>query len=123
MRIARSRPGRLSAGAAITFAVSAIAGVAGNRVTGQVTPALVVFVLLVVAGMGLSYWLDRRAGSADGGGDGQGARATAAGIVRQDIIAAGPGSVASGALGGNVINHGEPPQAGPHGSARSDPLG
>jgi len=118
MRVAGSRARRLSVCAAVTFAVSAIAGVVGNRVTSRVTPAFVVFALLMVAGMGLSYWLDRHAdsacGSTESSADGESARVTTVGIVRQNIIAAGPGSVASGALGGDVFNHGEPTQAGPH---------
>lgn len=52
-----------SAGAAVTFAVAAAAGVAGNRLTGRVTPALVVFAGLVVAGILVTYLVDRSAGA------------------------------------------------------------
>ena len=50
---------RLSYGAALTFGVAAVAGVIGNRITDRVTPALVVFAMLVIAGMLVSYWVDR----------------------------------------------------------------
>jgi hypothetical protein len=106
-----SRARRLSLGAAITFAVSAVAGVAGGRLTRHITPALGVFVGLVVVGMLLSYWLDRS--MRDSGSDHHGPlnAATAARAktdlcgVRQNIIASGPGAIAQGAIGGNVINH------------------
>jgi hypothetical protein len=70
----RARTHRRSLGAALTFAVAAVAGVAGNRLTGEITPALAVFVGLVTAGMLLTYWLDRRATAnsgdhQDGGGE------------------------------------------------------
>ena len=48
-----------SLGAAVTFLVAAVAGVIGNRLTGRLTPALVVFAGLVVAGMLITYLLDR----------------------------------------------------------------
>lgn len=41
--------------------VAAAAGVVGNRLTGRITPALVVFAALVVAGMLVTYWVDRAA--------------------------------------------------------------
>ena len=48
-----------STGAAATFLLAATAGVVGNQLTGQLTPALVVFVVLVIAGMGITYLLER----------------------------------------------------------------
>lgn len=57
----RNRARRRSVGAAVTFAVAAAAGVAGNKLTGKVTVAWVVFAGLVVIGILLTYWLDRHA--------------------------------------------------------------
>lgn len=118
---------RLSLGAAITFAVAATAGVAGNRLTGRVTPALLVFAALVAAGMVLSYWIDRR-GRQKNPTEGQGSgSATGSSPLndlpsfQQNIIAAAPGAIAQGAIGGNVINHEDVAQSGLAGSARSDP--
>ncbi len=48
-----------SLGAAVTFLVAAVAGVIGNRLTGRLTPALVVFAALVAAGMLTTYLVDR----------------------------------------------------------------
>jgi hypothetical protein len=66
----RGRPGtkvrrarRRAAGAAVTFAVAAVAGVAGGKLTGSLTPAFAVFAGLVVVGMLLTYWLSRDDGS------------------------------------------------------------
>jgi hypothetical protein len=62
-----------SVGAAATFLLAAAAGVVGNRATGRVTPALVVFAVLVIAGMLVTYVLDRHArarSSADNGTEG-----------------------------------------------------
>jgi hypothetical protein len=104
-----SRARRLSLGAAVTFAVAAVAGVAGNRLTGQVTPALGAFAGLVVAGMLLTYWLDRSArssGSSDGDGGGPCPQVSDLGGVQQNVIASAPGATAQGALAGNVINYG-----------------
>ena len=56
-RVVRWRP----AGAAVVFLLAAAAGVAGNQLTGRVTPALVVFAVLVVAGTAITYVLDRHA--------------------------------------------------------------
>lgn len=67
-----------SAGAAVTFAVAVAAGVAGNHLTGRVTPALAVFAGLVVAGMLVTYWLDRGA-RASGPAEGEGGAAGNAG--------------------------------------------
>lgn len=52
---------RRSLGAAFTFAVAAVGGVAGNRLSDRVTPALAVFAGLLVVGMLLTYWVDRGA--------------------------------------------------------------
>ncbi|HSV67960.1 MAG TPA: hypothetical protein VLJ59_18955 [Mycobacteriales bacterium] len=49
----------------MTFVVAAVAGVVGNQLTGQ-TWALVVFVVLLLVGGGVTYWLER--GSRPGGG-------------------------------------------------------
>jgi hypothetical protein len=57
-----------SPGAAVTFLLAAAAGVAGNQLTGRLTPALVMFAVLVVAGVGVTYALERPA-SARGSGD------------------------------------------------------
>jgi hypothetical protein len=116
------RARRLSLGAAVTFAVAAVAGAAGNRVTGQVTLALGVFAGLVVAGMLLTYWLDRSArSSGPGDGDGGGPRPQVSdlGGVQQNIIASAPGATAQGALGGNVINYGDVARPGPGAPAPS----
>ena len=62
-----------SLGTAGAFLLAALAGVVGNRLTGRVTPALVVFAVLVVAGMLVTYVLDRRTsarGSDDHGAGG-----------------------------------------------------
>jgi len=123
----RGRSRRLSLGAAVTFAVAAVAAVVGGRVTGRLTLALGVFAALVVAGMVLTYWLDRSertSDSTDGDGGGSGHRMTNLADVQQNIIAAAPGASAQGALYGNVVNHGEDeehPGAGP--PASSDACG
>ena len=54
-----------SVGAAATFLFAAAAGVAGNRLTGQITPALIIFAMLVLAGMVVSYVLDPQTGARD----------------------------------------------------------
>ena len=41
----------------------ALAGVAGNQITGHLTPALIIFAVLVVAGTAITYVLDRQASS------------------------------------------------------------
>jgi hypothetical protein len=68
--------GRIHAtAAAVTFALAAGAGVAGAQLTGKLTPALVAFAVLLVVGMALTYWLDRKASSSDPlGGHGQATR-------------------------------------------------
>lgn len=63
MRKAR-RVGRwMPLGAAAVFLVAGLAGVAGNHITGHVTLALAVFVILIVAGAVITYVLDRKATS------------------------------------------------------------
>jgi hypothetical protein len=130
MGLGEGRARRLSLGAAITFGVAIAAGVVGNRLTGRVTPALLVFAGLVVAGMLLSYWVDRgarpdntAAGRRDvGSATGRPALNDVRGI-QQNIIAAAPGAVAQGALGGNVINHRNVEWPGTGTPASSDPTG
>jgi len=56
-RVSRARS--RAAGAAITFAIAAVAGVAGNKLTGSLTPALTVFAGLVAVGVILTFWLSR----------------------------------------------------------------
>jgi hypothetical protein len=73
---ARWRP----VGAAATFLLAAVAGVAGNQITGHVTYALAVFVVLAVAGVFVTYALDRHADGHDRpaprGADGTGSGGT-----------------------------------------------
>lgn len=112
MSVGGGQARRLSLGAAITFAVAAVASVVGGRVTGSITPALAMFAGLVVTGMLLTYWLDRstRLSGPDGeGGKGNGTHPQLSGLrgSQQNIIAAGPSSIAQGAMGGNVVNHEE----------------
>lgn len=57
-RAARWRP----VGAAATFFLAAVAGVAGNQLTGHLTVALAAFVVLLVAGVAVSFFLERYAG-------------------------------------------------------------
>lgn len=125
MGVGVGRARRLSLGTAVTFAVAAVAGVVGGRVTGRITLALGVFVGLVVAGMLLTYWLDRStnaSGPADSGGGGSGPslQMSDLGGAQQNIIAAAPGATAQGALGGNVINHGDMARPSPGASDPSD---
>ena len=72
---ARWRP----AGAAATFVLAAVAGVVGNQLTGHLTVALVVFVVLLAAGMAVTFLLERhadgRAAGEDQGAGDAGARA------------------------------------------------
>ncbi|SRR6266568_8991683 len=51
-----------SSGAALTFVIAAIAGVAGGKLSGKITLAWALFAGLVTAGMLLTYWLDRESG-------------------------------------------------------------
>ncbi len=61
------------AGAAVSFVLAAVAGVAGDRMTGRLTAALVVFVVLLAAGMTVTYLLERQArGRASGEDQGAG---------------------------------------------------
>ena len=69
---ARWRP----AGTAVTFVLAAVAGVVGNQLTGHLTVALVAFVVLLAAGMAVTFLLDRSAG---GRASGEDPDATAAG--------------------------------------------
>ncbi len=55
----------------MTFVLAAVAGVAGDRLTGHLTAALVVFVMLLAAGMTVTYLLERHARSRTSG-DGPG---------------------------------------------------
>lgn len=54
-RAVRWRP----VGAAATFALAAVAGVAGNQLTGHLTWALVMFVALLATGMAVTFLLER----------------------------------------------------------------
>jgi hypothetical protein len=56
-RVRRWRP----AGAAATFVLAAVVGVVGNQLTGHLTVALVAFVVLLVAGMAVTFMLERHA--------------------------------------------------------------
>ena len=49
-------------GVAVAFVLAAAAGVAGNQLTGHLTAALVVFVVLLAAGAVVSFLLERSAG-------------------------------------------------------------
>ena len=71
-RSARWRP----AGAAVTFVLAAVAGVAGNQLTGHLSVALVVFVVLLAAGVAVAFLLER---AADGRASGQDQDAAGAG--------------------------------------------
>jgi hypothetical protein len=62
---ARWRP----VGAAVTFILAAVAGVVGNQLTGRLTVALVAFVVLLAAGMVVTFLLERSAGGRASGGD------------------------------------------------------
>jgi hypothetical protein len=110
MSLGGGRARRLSLGSAITFAVAAVASVVGGRVTDSITPALVIFAGLVITGMLLTYWLDRSTRAAGPDGDGHNDSVTRPQLSglrgsQQNIIAAAPGSIAQGAIGGNVVNH------------------
>ncbi len=48
-------------GAAVTFVLAAVAGVVGNQLTGHLTGALVAFAGLLVAGMVVTFLLERSA--------------------------------------------------------------
>ena len=56
-RAPRWRP----AGAAVTFALAAVAGVVGNQLTGHLSWALVAFVVLLAAGIAVTFALERHA--------------------------------------------------------------
>jgi hypothetical protein len=57
-------------GAAVTFVLAAVAGVIGNQLTGHLTPALVVFTGLLLAGMVVTFLLERH-GSGQKSGENQ----------------------------------------------------
>lgn len=48
-------------GAAVTFLLAAVAGVVGNQLTGHLSVALVAFVVLLAAGMAVTFVLERPA--------------------------------------------------------------
>lgn len=121
----RDRARRLSLGAAVTFAIAAVAGVVGGRLTGHITLALVVFSGLVVAGMLVSYWVDRGV-RANSTADGEEIRrlSSSGPHAVQNITASAPHATAQGAVFGNVINHGDPSRADfPEEPPREDVLG
>ncbi len=99
---------RLTQGAAVTFAVAAVASVVWGRVTCQITLALGAFAGPVVAGMALSYWLGRSKRSngstysGDGGGS-AGPQMINFDGIRQIIIASGPDATAHDAPGSHVV--------------------
>ena len=55
--------------------LAAVAGVAGNQLTGQPGTALAVFAVLLAVGMVLTYLLERHVGGRASSDDGQGAGA------------------------------------------------
>ena len=55
--------------------LAAVAGVAGNQLTGQPGTALAVFAVLLAVGMMLTYLLERHVGGRASSDDGQGAGA------------------------------------------------
>jgi RIP homotypic interaction motif len=58
-----------AAGAAVTFLLAAVAGVVGNQLTGHLTAALVAFVVLLVAGMTVTFLLERHRSERASGDD------------------------------------------------------
>lgn len=78
--VARWRP----VGAAVTFVVAAVAGVVGNQLTGHLTPALVAFAGLVLAGMVVTFLLERHA-SGQASDDGQSTGAAGEGPGTWDL--------------------------------------
>ena len=50
------------AGAAATFVLAAVAGVVGNQLTGHLSVALALFVVLLAAGTAVTFLLERHAG-------------------------------------------------------------
>jgi hypothetical protein len=67
------------AGAAVTFVLAAVAGVVGNQLTGHLSVALVAFVVLLAAGMAVTFLLERSAGGRASGEDRPAAPAAPAG--------------------------------------------
>jgi hypothetical protein len=110
---------RFSLGAGVTFALAAVKGVAGERLTSHITPALVVFVSVVAAGMTVTYWVDRRRGIAVDtperavpGTPGMTPADSGRGSV-QIVIADGPGGSAIATMHGNTHIHGPEDRAAP----------
>lgn len=64
-RAVRWRP----VGAAATFALAAAAGVVGNQLTGHLTWALAVFVVLLTTGMAVTFLLERHSDGQASDGD------------------------------------------------------
>ena len=62
MARARSAAHWRPVGGAATFVLAAVAGVVGNQLTGHLTPALVIFVVLLTAGMVIVFSLERCSG-------------------------------------------------------------
>jgi len=56
-------------GAAATFLLAAVAGVVGSQLTGHLTPAVVAFAALLVAGMAVTFLLERKADGQASGDD------------------------------------------------------
>jgi hypothetical protein len=69
MARARRRLRWRAAGAAVAFLLAAVAGVAGNQLTGRLVPALVAFVVLLAAGMAITYLLELHGGRQASGDD------------------------------------------------------
>jgi hypothetical protein len=72
------------AGAAATFVLAAVAGVVGNQLTGHLTVALVAFVVLLAAGIAVTFLLERSAGGRASGED-QGTSAAGRPRARYDL--------------------------------------
>ena len=53
----------------MTFVLAAVAGVVGNQLTGHLTWALVAFVVLLAAGMAVTFLLERNADGRRSGED------------------------------------------------------
>jgi hypothetical protein len=85
-----SRRTRRALAAVFTFVVAAVSGVVGNHIAGSITPALVVFAVLIVLGAIPTYYLGQSDDSA----------AAPLPLPAQDepgpVMAMGSGSVAVG---------------------------
>jgi hypothetical protein len=75
MKRARQMVRWRSAGAAAAFVFAAVAGAVGNQLTGHLTWALVAFVVLLAAGMAITFLLERHANGRIVSGEDQGTRA------------------------------------------------